>query len=218
MKMAAAFFYTILVLSAGMLFIVAVTYALTVGIDRLCSTSMTERIFSPISNRANLWGLSEKERMAVLEKLFSQKGTIRTYQKKKLEQYRQQKQQQQQQQQNVTRVEIEMAEIKTATPSQAPCDTSSEPGSKVGDQDAIKSDSLTSPSSPNNTQNVALRVHLKDAKDFSIETPLGVLQAQMSADLRENVCPICLVEYGTLHRFCVDLAVHWSDTLSLSRS
>lgn len=70
--------YMVLVGSAGLTAIVAATYGVTRFIDRFFSSPYaTERIFSPVSNKAGLWGMGEKERKKVLEQVFA--STIQIY-------------------------------------------------------------------------------------------------------------------------------------------
>lgn len=70
--------YTVLVGAAGLTAIVAATYGVSRFIDRFCSSPYaTERIFSPVSNKAGLWGMGEKERKKVLEQVFA--STVRIY-------------------------------------------------------------------------------------------------------------------------------------------
>ena len=62
--------------------ITAFTYAGAYLIDRFCSSPYpTERVFSPVANKAGLWGMGYKERMDVLERLFANKQLIQKYDK-----------------------------------------------------------------------------------------------------------------------------------------
>lgn len=74
--------FMVLVGAGGLLTITAVTYMGAYVVDRVCSSPYpTERIFSPISNKANLWGMGYQERMEVLDRLFTDKDLIHKYDK-----------------------------------------------------------------------------------------------------------------------------------------
>ena len=75
--MAESIVFMVLVGVGGLLTITATTYAMAFVTDRLCSSNYpTERVFSPVSNAANLWGMGYKERVEVLEQLFREKKTM----------------------------------------------------------------------------------------------------------------------------------------------
>ncbi|CAB9511579.1 zinc ion binding [Seminavis robusta] len=80
--MSADIVYMVLVGAGGILTMVVATYVLAVAADRICSSPYsTTRIFSPISNAAGIWGMSPEDREKVLEKLFSNKKRIKTFDK-----------------------------------------------------------------------------------------------------------------------------------------
>mgnify|MGYP005841136483 CR=1 FL=1 len=71
--------YFILSIAGGLLGMVALTYIFTLITDRFCCGRVDpDRLYTPVSNKANLWGLNSSERRAVLEKVFSTK--IQKYQ------------------------------------------------------------------------------------------------------------------------------------------
>jgi len=185
-----------LVGGAGLLAMVISSYFLTLIIDKCCPDPSSDRIFSPVSNRAGLWGMSYKERLKVLEQLFTHKKTIKTYQDKgdnKPEK---------------APTEIEMTEIKSTPIKEAEGETTHEEN---------RTDTLCSDCSSQTTEGDAGdKPHVDGGDPASADhdendVPNGVLKAQheFSPEHIENLCSICLVEYSTFFSFLFFLAAQY---------
>ena len=197
--------YGILV-GAGVLFTIVVsTYVLAYLADRLCSSPDVERISSPVSNMAGLWGLKPEERTKILEKVFQMKKTIRNYRGRKTGLVtKEAPQSTTPQHPSPSSLEIEMTELKP-TASEKSSTTSIDTEIEASDDHSTNE----TPKEPTNDNNTDLEMGGGEANSNVAEIvatatkeeqiAMGILQTQeLSPESLENMCAICLVEYGRL--------------------
>lgn len=198
-----------ILVGAGVLFtIVAGTYVMAYFADTLCSTPDVERVSSPVSNMAGLWGMSLDERTKILQKVFQTKKTIRNYHgpepvKKDLAGAA------------ITGAsrEIEMTEIKPAATTTEQSSSSSTASNITETIEA--SDDLSAHDTPSDEQSAAddlemgagasndndTTAEIVAAASREEQIAMGILQTQeLSAESLETMCAICLVEYGRFDR------------------
>ena len=198
-----------ILVGAGVLFtIVAGTYVMAYFADTLCSTPDVERVSSPVSNMAGLWGTSLDERTKILQKVFQTKKTIRNYHgpepvKKDLAGAA------------ITGAsrEIEMTEIKPAatTTEQSSSSTASNITEIIeasddlsahdtpSDEQSADDDLEMGAGASNDNDTTAAEIVAAASREEQIT--MGILQTQkLSAESLETMCAICLVEYGRFDR------------------
>jgi len=152
---------------------VASTYALAYIADRWCSSPYpTERIYSPVSNRAGLCGMGHDERFEVLEQLFSGKKTIQKYDKATIKKMP---------------MEIEMTDLKPRL-TKATNGNNSQEGQGEPTEDETESGVGLEGGCSGDAEAPALH----QTSHTSLQSQeLGLEQAN------NNLCSICLTEFGT---------------------
>ena len=202
-----------ILVGAGVLFtIVAGTYVMAYFADTLCSTPDVERVSSPVSNMAGLWGMSLDERTKILQKVFQTKKTIRAY-------HGNQQEQPVKKDTGVTAggasKEIEMTEI---NPAATATEHSSTASSNITEMEAT--DDLSANDTPFQEQAaVDLEMGTEASSDIDNDNAaeivaaasreeqitMGILQTkELNAESLETMCAICLVEYGRFDRYMVE--------------
>ena len=233
-------------IGAGVLLtIVATTYVMAYFVDTLCSSPDVERISSPVSNQAGLWGMTLDERTKILEKAFQIKKTILRYQKSHAPMKK-----------DVAigeeagagaSKEIEMTEIKPASTATEHSSTASNTTETEGNTDDVSSDNSPShqeqPTEDNNTDETDRDLETGDGNSSSgnddsaadiaagssreEQISMGMLPThELSPENLETMCAICLVEYGRFKIYIfssfffvfvvVTIFLSWSRTLLLT--
>lgn len=191
--------YSTLVGIGSLFTIVVGTYVMAYLIDCVCSSSVVERISSPVSNMAGLWGMTPEERRQILEKVFQTKKTIRNYHgnNKKARNNSTAFQKETTQPLRANK-ETEMTEL-TLTDKQISSTSSHETETEEATDDHSTNNEHESRHSAGDIDLEAGRASVTDnvttvTKEEQIAK--GVLQTQeLSAESLENLCAICLVEY-----------------------
>jgi hypothetical protein len=167
--------YTVAIGCVGILATIVLSYVFALVLDRCCSSSYAtagERAFSRVSNEASIWGMGYDERELVLERVFANQKTVRTFHKP-------QQQQPQQPQQN--------------------CSSSSTPQQQGIEMVEMKSSSNTQ---SQEKDGVDLEIGIGMNGTPAVEEPKKIALKSdgiVAPDrLDDNLCSICLVEYGKI--------------------
>jgi hypothetical protein len=190
--MSEAIFYVVLVGGASLLGMIAGSYGFAICLDRFCSSpyAMTERVFSRVSNEADLMGMATQEREIVLERLFQNKKTVRKYHQtkehnknhpKNINDHRSQQQE-----------GIEMVDMKETSTKRVDLEIgmNGAPDVEEPKKSALKSDDV-------NSSDTSI-IEAKD--DNSVEEHMEQVMEkarEINPDRLDSMCSICLVEYGT---------------------
>ena len=171
--------YMVLVGGSSLVVMIAGSYVFAIGLDRFCSSPYsTERIFSRVSNQADIWGMELNEREKVLERIFANKGTVRTFRKDGTEK-------------NSLDAQdgVEMVEIGPSKKSGVDHSTIEMNGTALEDQNktSLVTDDPNSDTSIEDKDDDLVDENMAHAMEIARELPPGRL---------DSMCSICLVEYG----------------------